>query len=157
MGLSGAGVVSTVSFLVELDVADLTEAQGRAVEAKCRERDAWPVCFAPRHRRRLALFGPREVGAALWVPEKLDSDRQLLSDDAEWAAPACAMKPELLPSFADAIRVLGEELTQGFALRATWGGSEVREERILSAEELADLVLASQLNEFARYRVPARA
>ena len=67
------------------------------------------------------------------------------------------MEPELLPPFAEAVRVLGEELPQGFALRATWDGSAVCEERTLSADELADLVLASQLNEFTRYRVPARA
>jgi hypothetical protein len=108
-----------VSFLLELEVGRLTEEQGRAVEAKCRERGAWPVRFAPRRRRRFALFGPREAAPALRMPENV-GDRHLLSDAAEWDAPAWAMEPELLPPFAEAVRVLGEELPQGFALRATW-------------------------------------
>ena len=61
-----------------------------------------------------------------------------------------------VPAERVSARVLGEELSQGFPFRATWVGSDVREERILSAEELADLILALKLNEFTRYRVPAR-
>ena len=80
----------------------------------------------------------------------------VLSEEAEWDAPAWAMRPEVLPPLADAVRVLGEQLAQGFAFRATWVGSEVREERILSAHELADLILVSQLNEFTVYRVPPK-
>jgi hypothetical protein len=52
--------------------------------------------------------------------------------------------------------VLGELLPQGFGLRATWAGSKVRQERVLSTNELADLALASQLDEFTRYQVPAQ-
>lgn len=88
-----------MSFLLELTVDGLTEEQGRVVERVCRERDAWPVHFAPRR---------------------------------------------------------GDSLPQGFTLRATWVGSEVREERDLDADELASIVLASGLNEFTLYRVPAR-
>ncbi len=98
---------------------------------------------------------PRGAGPALRMPENV-ADVHLLSDEAEWDAPAWAMEPELLPPFAEAVRVLGEELPQGFALRATWVGSEVREKRVLGAHELAELVLASQLNKFTRYGVPAR-
>jgi hypothetical protein len=89
------------------------------------------------------------------MPEQLD-DRHLLSDEAEWDAPAWAMEPDLLPALAEAIRVLGDELPQGFSLRATWAGSEVRHDCVLTAQELAELVLASSLNEFTRYRVPPR-
>jgi hypothetical protein len=145
-----------VSFLLELEVEGLTEEQGRAIEAKCRERGAWPVGFMPRRRRRFAVFNPRWVGPALSMPEQSDSGLHLLSDAADWDAPAWAMEPELLAPLAEAMRVLGDELPQGFALRATWVGSEIREERVLSADELAALALASQLNEFTRYRVPAR-
>jgi hypothetical protein len=52
------------------------------------------------------------------------------------------------------MRVLGDELPQGFAFRATWGGSEVRHDVEVDAQRLAELVLASELNEFTRYRVP---
>jgi hypothetical protein len=145
-----------VSFLLELHVADLTEEQGRAVEEECRERDTWPVRFTPRRRRRFALFGLPEIGPELWMPDALDSDHHLLSDEAELDVPAWAMQPELLPPLAEPVRVLGEQLPQGFAFRATWVGSEVREERILSADELANLIPGSQINEFTEYRVPPR-
>jgi hypothetical protein len=145
-----------VSFVLELSVEGLTEEQGRAVAAACRDRGAWPIEFLPRRRRRrrLAGFRPKEKGPRLSMPGELDGDRHLLAD-AEWDAIAWTMDPELLPSLAEAIRVLAEELPQGFALRATWVGSEVREVRVLSAGELVDLVLASRLNEFTSYRVPA--
>src|SRR5215470_11026890 len=74
----------SVSFLLELQVADLTEEQGRAVEEECLERDAWPVRFRPRRRRRLTPFGLREIGPELWMPDALDRDHHLLSDEAEW-------------------------------------------------------------------------
>lgn len=91
------------------------------------------------------------------MPEQSDDGRHLLSVHAEWDAPAWAMEPDLLPPLAQAVRVLGEELPQGFSLRATWVGSEMRHEQVLTAEELASLVLASQLNEFTSYRVPPNA
>jgi hypothetical protein len=144
-----------VSFLLELSVERLTEEQGHAVELACRNLDAWPVHFVPRRRRRWAIFGSKMVGPRLSLPEQLDNEHHLLGDDAEWDAPAWAMEPALLPRFAATMRILGECLPQGFTLRATWVGSEVREERELDAGELANLVLASGLNEFTRYRVPA--
>jgi hypothetical protein len=91
------------------------------------------------------------------MPEQSDSGRHLLSDHATWDAPAWAMEPDLLPPLAEAVRVLGEELPQGFSLRATWVGSEVRHEHVLTADQLASLVLASQLDEFTSYKVPPRA
>jgi hypothetical protein len=140
---------------LEWEVEDFTEAQGRAVEATCRERGAWPIRFVPPRRHRVALFGRHDVGPTLRMPEQL-GDRHLLSDEAEWDASALAMEPDLLPALADAIRVLGGELPQGFSLRATWTGSEVRYDCVLTVEELAGLVLASGLNEFTCYRVPPR-
>jgi hypothetical protein len=146
----GAGV----SF--ELTVNDLTDDQGLAVETRCHDRAGWPVTFVPRHRRRLALFGSREVGPMLLMSDRGSDGELLLSDDADWDAQAWAMEPALLPSVAETVRILGEELPQGFILRATWTGSPVREEIVLTAEELTQLVLASQLNEFTRYRVVSR-
>jgi hypothetical protein len=145
-----------VSFFLDLEVEGLTQEQAQAVEAACGERGAWPVARPPLHRRRFTFFGRGTGGPSLEMPADLDSDRQLLSDAAEWDAPAWAMEPSLLPMLAESVRILGERLPQGFALRATWVGSKVRQERVLSSDELAELILASQLNEFTRYRVPGR-
>ena len=141
-----------MSFIVELEVEDLTEAQGRAIEAACAEPGAWPLRYAPSRRRRLALFGPRQTAPGLWVPNEQD----LLADEADTDMPSWAMEPAARRRFAETIEVLGRELPQGFSLRATWVGSEVRHVLKLAAGELAELARASQLNEFTRYLVPGR-
>ena len=132
-----------MSFLFELDVEDLTMEQAERVATACHERGTWPVAYR-RARGRLTLRMPDSVG----------DGRHILSDDATWDAPAWAMAPELLPLLAETMRVLADELPQGFAFRATWVGSEVRHEVEIDAQRLAELVLASELNEFTRYRVP---
>jgi hypothetical protein len=97
-----------MSFVVDLAVDGLTERQGRAVEAACRARGAWPV-FLARRRRFLARRGPGEVAWLLWMPSERDG-RHLLTDEATWDAPAWDMEPDLLPSLAETIRVLVDEL-----------------------------------------------
>lgn len=141
-----------MSFLLLVDVDGLTTQQGQAIEATCRQRGAWPVRFKP-PRRRFTLLGPRNDPPELSLPDA-ENGRHLLSDHADWDAPAWAMEPDLLPRLAATIHVLDEQLPQGFALRATWTGSVVRHELQLTANELAKLTVASQLNEFTRYRVP---
>jgi hypothetical protein len=145
-----------VGFYFELDVDGLTEHQGQVIEAKCAERGAWPVRLTPPRRRRFAVLGQRVTLAALSMPDA-DGGRDLLSDQAEVDAPTWRMDPDLLPRLADTIHILGEELAQGFALRATWAGSPVSYERLVTATDLALLVLACQLNKFTLYRVPPRA
>jgi hypothetical protein len=138
-----------VSFVFELLVDDLTEEQGCAIET--RTRSAWPVEF--KRLRRFPWVGRREN--ELWIHESLRDGRDLLTDEAEPDAPAWDMHGAHLPAFADSLRILGEELPQGFAFRAMWTGSPVRDERTLTAAELAEVALASRLNEFTLYRVPA--
>src|SRR4051812_26389645 len=106
-----------MSFLLKLDVERLTAEQAQAVEIACRRRKAWPIRSAP-PRRGSTLGHPRHAGPELRMPDRDDSGNELLSDQATWDAPAWKMEPTLLPSFAEAIRVLGEELPQGFTLRA---------------------------------------
>jgi hypothetical protein len=139
-----------VSFVFILEVDDLGEEQAQMIERLCGE-NAWPVLL---HRRR-RFFGLLRGGEVeLYVPDAL-GDQHILTDDAMWDADAWEMEPSLLPLLADTIRILGEAVPQGFSFRATWVGDEVREDVELNAEALAGLALASRLNEFTRYRVPA--
>jgi hypothetical protein len=140
--------------MLEIVVEDLTEEQGRAVEFRCREQAAWPVQFKPARQRRFAVLGPHR-GPQLYMPDRLDDGRELLGDDAEWDAPAWVMNEGVLPALAASVRLLGMELPQGFTFRATWVGSAVRQERVLTADALARIVLDSALNQFTLYRVPA--
>ena len=64
------------------------------------------------------------------------------------------MEPEARRKLAETLRWLGTELQQGFTFRATWLGSPVEDEVVVSADELAALAADSKLNEFTRYRVP---
>jgi len=149
--------LALVSFLLHLEVTDLSPEQGRAVEASCRLRQAWPVRFVPgrprRWWRKLALAGPGHVPPRLDMPAEQPGLGHLLSDDADWDAPSWAMRGDLLPALAESIRILGEHLPQGSTFQATWVGSEVRHVRVLTAAQLAEVVLASALNEFTRYVV----
>lgn len=137
-----------MSFLLVLEVPDLAWEQADAVERACREPGHWPVVAGPRSRRR------REQPPTLWMPEALDG-RHLLSDEADWEAPAWDMDRDLLRLLAATIGTLAEHLPQGFAFRATWGGDEVREEREVSPGELRRIVLGSELNQYTRYVVGA--
>lgn len=141
-----------MSFLLELTVPDLTEQQGRRIRDRSIGEATWPIGFSSRQRRFPWL---RARGPFLWLPEE-HGGQDLLGDDATWNAAWWAMNEQALPAFAAAIELLGQELDQGFSLRATWVGSEICSTRTLSVRELADLARASRLNEFTSYVVPDR-
>ena len=138
-----------MSFVVDIEVEYLTEDQARAVESSCARRGAWPLQVqVPRRWHRFLRRG-RVPAPRLWVPREQD----LLSDEATWDAPSWAMDPVARERFADAIETLGEELHQGFSLRAYWVGSRILEERRVGVNQLVDLTRTSRLNEFTRYVV----
>ena len=141
-----------MSFLVELDAQGVTPEQGEAVEAACRQRDAWPIHYIRGGRRKRLLRKPKRTEPHLWMPDAIDG-RYLLSDQADWDQPFWDLEPEFRPKLAEAFRILGEFVPQGFKFRATWGGDEVRETKTLTADELADLAAASQINEYTLYVV----
>lgn len=121
-------------------------ARGARAAVAAASLDRWPL--APGQRSKWG----RELPPALHLPEQF-GDRHLLTDHAEWDAGAWDMHRELLPLLADTLQLLCDRLPHGFVLRATWSGSEVRDERQPSCGELVRLTLDSQLNEFTRYRV----
>lgn len=142
-----------MSFIIDIEVGDLTEEQARAVAMSCARRGAWPLQVALRPRWRRALRRRRMPAARLWVPREQD----LLSDEATTGAPTWAMDPGARDRFADSIVVLGEEVPQGFSLRACWVGSPVHHEERLTAGQLAELTRSSGLNELTRYVVKSPA
>jgi hypothetical protein len=141
-----------VSFQLQLDVGDLTRDQGMAIEEACQRPHAWPVAFTAGGVRRRLFRSGMAVPAALGIPEEVEG-RHVLSDAAEWDAPAWDFEHDVRPRLARTLRILGEHLPQGFSLRATWIGDEVRDERTVTAEALAQLAADSELNEFTRYVV----
>jgi hypothetical protein len=133
-----------MSFVLEIDVPNLTFAQADAVAKEVEVRRTWPISVERKGliRKQPRLFAPSDVDGA-----------HLLADEAEWDEPAWKMNESLLPRLAETIRVLGEILPQGFTFRATWVSDPTRDEKVLLATELAELVLASELNEYTSYRV----
>ena len=140
-----------MSFELRLHVARLTPEQARVVEGRCRAQAAWPV--QARAVRRGVLR--RLTDWVLHMPAEV-SGEDLLSDDAEWDADAWRLQPHLLTPLATAVRVLGCELPQGFTFSAAWTGSAAQTDIVLSAEDLAAVVMASGLREHVAYRVPPR-
>jgi hypothetical protein len=141
-----------VSFVLELDVSDLTPEQGRAIEEACQARQAWPLAFVAARSRKRLLRSREASPAVLEIPEEVEG-RHLLSDAAEWDAPAWDFERNVRPRLAETLRILGEHLSQGFVFRASWIDGEVRDERTLTAEALAQLAADAALNEFTRYVV----
>ena len=142
-----------MSFLVELDVQGVTPEQGEAVEVACRERDAWPIEYGRGGLKRRLLRKPKRIEPNLWMPDGL-GERGLISDRALWDEPFWDFEPEFRPKLAEAFRILGEFVPQGFTFRAAWVGDEVRHTKTLTADELADLAAASQINKYTLYVVP---
>lgn len=143
-----------MSIDLDLDVVGLAVAQGRAVEQRSRRPGVWPVAFWPARQVRAGLFRRRmsEPSLAFADQEELfDGEAFTGRERTAWVAQHAA------GAFAAAIEVLGDELPQGFALRAAWVGDPVDGVVTLAAGELAALASARGLVERIRYVVPASA
>ncbi len=148
-----SGFPSHVSFVVELTIEGATPEQGEAVEAACRQRNAWPIEYFSGGIQKRLFRKPRLAEPSLRMPEDIDG-RHLLSDEADWDQRSWDLEPELRPKLAETFRILGKLIPQGFSFRAAWDGDEVRATNVLTAEELAELAARSQINEYTLYVVP---
>ncbi len=137
-----------MSFVLELDVPDLTWTQAEQVAAACTGPQMLAVTTGPRRR----WF--RAQPPTLWISEEDAQGRHLLDDDADWDQPAWKINPDVIPLLARTVQALCHQFPQGFALRATWVGDPVRGQRDVSCEELLRIVHASAMNTHVRYRVP---
>jgi hypothetical protein len=79
----------------------------------------------------------------------------LLSDDADWNAPAWAMEAHLRPKLAATLTAIGQAITCPMVLEALWAGDSPSETVDLDLEVLSDLAARSQLGTKTRYRVAA--
>lgn len=79
--------------------------------------------------------------------------QNVLSDDADWSQEAFALSDEGRHDLAATVLALSEVLEPGWAIRAYWGGDRLKNERAVTAEELAGLVRQSQLDSYTLYRV----
>ena len=79
----------------------------------------------------------------------------MLTDDADWNAPAWDIRPVLLPYLANTLRFISERAPNGFILEALWAGDKPGENLELSLDELLNLVRANRIGTRARYNVRA--
>jgi hypothetical protein len=77
----------------------------------------------------------------------------VLSDEADWSQGAFAFSDQGRHDLAATVLALADVLEPGWGIRARWAGDRLRNERTVTAEELAELVRGSQLDRHTLYRV----
>ena len=79
----------------------------------------------------------------------------MLTDGADWNAPAWDIRPALLPHLANALALISGRAPNGFILEALWAGDKPQESHESSLEELMNIVRANRIGTKARYIVRA--
>ena len=79
--------------------------------------------------------------------------QEVLDDQANWEEDAFTLTASGREALAATVLTLGEMLRPGWTLRAYWGGDPLRNERSVTAPELASLARHSRLDRYTLYRV----
>lgn len=138
--------------MFELVIPGLTPEQGVAIATACATAGAWPVTYTPVRVERRSFRRLKEVPDELWFPTA-SGGLSILAPGAHWDAETIALEPPLLPALEHGLQIVAEHCPDGFDFRATWSGSPIERTLAVDLSALLELVRASQLNEFTRYRV----
>ena len=139
-------------FMFDLELASLSEERAEAAAQECADRNAWPLQFVP-GRVEKRWFGVEKAYPTV-IELPTESGGPVLALEAERDADALVMREEAAARIATTVEIISDHFPDGFTFRATYSGSPVRHDETLSAEDLADRIRASELNEFTRYPVP---
>ncbi len=77
----------------------------------------------------------------------------LLTDDADWDAPAWDMHELALPKLASTLRKLRDSCSQGFVFEAMWIGDAPAEERRVTIDELVEIIREGKVGTKTKYHV----
>jgi hypothetical protein len=77
----------------------------------------------------------------------------LLSDDADWSAPAWVMRPEAVEPLALTLEVVVQRGLPGLAVEALWAGDRPEKAMKIKAGDLAALVRSKGLGTRVRYTI----
>ena len=79
----------------------------------------------------------------------------MLTDEAEWGAPAWDIQPTLLPHLADSLAFISERAAHGLILEALWAGDKPEKNLEVSPDELLSIVRENRVGTKTRYIVRA--
>ena len=79
----------------------------------------------------------------------------MLTDDADWNAPAWDIQPTLLLPLANLVRYISERASNGLILEALWAGDKPEKNLELSPDELLSVVRENRVGTKTRYIVRA--
>ena len=130
-----------------LHLRAMRHTDAKSLERACSAGD----CLAVRVRKP-GLFTQSETVTAL-VGEDGTCACSLLADDAEWDAPTWQMRPEVLPKLAVTLACVADHAPDGFILDVLWAGERVKEEALMSPDELCALARSGQLAQRTRYHI----
>jgi hypothetical protein len=139
-------------FMFDLEVEGLTDHRGRALADECLAVGAWPVSFVE-GRVEKRWFGIEKFFPPVIEVATSDDDGTILAPNASRDAAAIAMRVDALPRLALTTKLISDHFPTGYIFRATWSGAPIQVDEHVTPDQLAQLIGASALNEFTRYRV----
>lgn len=77
----------------------------------------------------------------------------MLTEQADWNAPAWDVRPELLQPLANTLAFISERAPAGFVLEALWAGDNPEKSVEISIDDLLDLVRENRMGTKTRYIV----
>lgn len=77
----------------------------------------------------------------------------LLSDDADWSAPAWVMRPDVVEPLARTLEAVAQRSLPGLVVEALWGGDRPEKAMKIKAGDLATLIRNEGLGRRVRYMV----
>jgi len=139
-------------FMFDLELVDVDEAAGIAVEHAVADAGAWPVRFTPgREERR--WFGIRKAYPTVLEILTEDGTGHVLVNPDHWDEDAWQFRPDAIPRLVGLIEILSRHAPAGFTFRATWAGSPIEQSIELPAAALMSLFADGLVNDHTRYRV----
>lgn len=79
----------------------------------------------------------------------------MLTDDADWNAPAWDIQPTLLPHLANSLALISDRASEGFTFEALWAGDKPEKYLEVSPNELLSIVRENRVGTKTRYIVRA--
>jgi len=79
----------------------------------------------------------------------------MLTDEADWNAPAWDIQPTLLPPLANSLAFISERAANGLILEALWAGDRPEKNLKVSPDELLSIVRENRIGTKTRYIVRA--
>jgi hypothetical protein len=79
----------------------------------------------------------------------------LLTDSADWNADSWDMEPARLSELVRALEILFEQIPEAFQVEVMWSGDRALVERLVTRDELLDVVRRGQIGTRVRYLVKA--